>query len=75
MCFFCKGDLKEGLTTYPVTIENNVIVIKNVPCEECVQCGEKYFSDDTMQKLESIIDCVKNAISEVTIVDYRNQVA
>jgi YgiT-type zinc finger domain-containing protein len=75
MCFFCKGDLKQSITTYTITIDNCVIIIKNVPCEECQQCGEQYFSTDVTKKLENIVNKVKNSISEVTIVDYNNQAA
>ncbi|MFW5670599.1 MAG: YgiT-type zinc finger protein, partial [Acetivibrio ethanolgignens] len=40
MCMFCKGNVtKESLTTHVVNYKNCVIVIKNVPCEECEQCG------------------------------------
>lgn len=75
MCFFCKGDLKQSNTIYTVNINDCIIIIKNVPCMECQQCGEKYFDDDVMAKLESIINQVKNVLSEVTIIDYSKQVA
>lgn len=75
MCFFCKGDLKQSSTIYTVNINDCIIIIKNVPCMECQQCGEKYFDDDVMAKLESIINQVKNVLSEVTIIDYSKQIA
>ena len=40
MCFYCKGDMKPSTTTHVVDYDGCVIVIKNVPCEECQQCGE-----------------------------------
>ena len=72
---FCRGDLKQSNTIYTVSINDCIIVIKNVPCMECRQCGEKYFDDDVMIKLENIIERVKNVVSEVTVVDYNKQVA
>ena len=43
MCMFCKCDtVKQSTTTHVVNYKNSIIVIKNVPCEECEQCGEKY---------------------------------
>ena len=75
MCFFCKGDLKESHTTYTANINDCIIIIKNVPCMECQQCGEKYFNDGVMIQLENIINQVKNALIEITIVDYNKQVA
>ena len=75
MCVFCKGDLKPSTTTYTVNINDNIIMIKNVPCEECQQCGEQYFSTEVIKRLEKLVNQVKNTLSEVTIVDYNKQVA
>ena len=75
MCVFCKGDLKESRTIHTVNINDCIIIIKNVPCMECSQCGEIYFNDDVLEKIESIIDQVKNVLSEITVIDYNKQVA
>lgn len=76
MCFYCNcKTTKQGLKTHVVTLENCVIVIKNVPCEECEQCGEKYFSDEVMKKLEVIVDKSKEMASEVVVTDFSNKVA
>ena len=43
MCMYCKGKtMLPSLTTHVVNYKNCIIIIKNVPCEECEQCGEKY---------------------------------
>ena len=57
MCFYCKcKTTKPSVTTHVVTFDNCVIIIKNVPCEECEECGEKYFSDEVMSRLEKIVE-------------------
>lgn len=76
MCFYCKcKTMVPNVTTHVVTLDNCVIVIKNVPCEECEQCGEKYFSDQVMEQLEIIVDKAKQLASEVFVTDYSNRVA
>ena len=36
MCKLCKCDtVKQSTTTHVVNYKNSIIVIKNVPCEEC----------------------------------------
>jgi len=35
---------------YVEKIDNYVIVIKNVPCKKCNQCGEEYFSTQAAKK-------------------------
>ena len=55
--------------------DNCVIIIKNVPCEECEECGEKYFSDEVMSRLEKIVEKAREIASEVYVTDYNNKVA
>ena len=74
-CFYCKGDTENKVKTHAVTLENAVIIVKNVPAMLCTQCGEAYFSDSVAQKLETITDRLENLIKEVAIVDYADKVA
>ena len=74
-CFFCRGDTEAKVKTHAVTLDNCVIIVKNVPALVCTQCGEVFFTDDVMQKLEVIIDRLESIIKEVAIVDYADNVA
>jgi YgiT-type zinc finger domain-containing protein len=74
-CFRCKGNTEHKFKTHAVTLSQCVIIIKNVPALVCKQCGEVYFADDVMQKLESIVDRLESVIKEVAIVDYAVDVA
>ena len=74
-CFFCKGKMKNSTTDHVVTLENCTIIIKNVPCEECQQCGETYYSDEIAAQLEEIINRVKYIVRDVAIFEYKNMVA
>ena len=57
MCFYCKcKTTRPSVTTHVVTFDDCIIIIKNVPCEECEECGEKYFSDEVMVRLEKIVE-------------------
>ena len=73
MCMFCKNKTYiESTTTHVVNYRNSVIIIKNVPCLECEQCGEKYYTDDVAEKLEKIVETAKTLMQEISIVDYKN---
>ena len=41
----------------------------------CSQCGERYFDDEVMEKLEKIIDDVKKISVEISVVRYDEVVA
>jgi len=77
MCVFCKGKYEQDKTDYIENSENHVILIRNVPCEKCKQCGETYFDNPTVQMLESILDKMQHISSEITlsVVDYAKSAA
>lgn len=70
MCMYCKGDMKEGKTVFTVQHGENIIVIKNVPCQICEQCGETEISDAVMIKLEKIVEAAKKLVQEIAVIDY-----
>ena len=55
-CFLCKGDMTDSTTTYMTAYNSCFIIIKNVPCLKCDQCGEEYINGVTMLKIENIIE-------------------
>lgn len=69
-CFFCKGDMENSLTNYMLDLNGYFIIIKNVPCHKCSQCGEVSYSGTTMAKIEDIVNVLKNALTEVAIVEF-----
>ena len=69
-CFYCKGDMQEGVTSHAVTLEHCVIVVKDVPCIRCSQCGESYFSDEIADELERIVENFRKAKTEIAVVNY-----
>lgn len=72
MCKYCKNDtMISSLTTHVVNYKNFVIIIKNVPCLECSQCGEKYYSNDVVVLLDKIVNDAKNYMQDVSIIDYK----
>lgn len=74
-CFFCKGDLAQSTTTHVVTLENCIIIVKNVPCTRCTQCGESFFDDEVAAKLEEIVKSCSSSMVEITVVNYSNRAA
>ena len=74
-CFLCKGDMKESNTTHVADMGNCIIIIKNVPCFECEQCGEVSYSGVVAKKLEEVIKSMSNAITEIAVIQYPDMVA
>ena len=71
MCMYCKGeDFSESMTTHVVNYKNCLIIIKNVPCIECDQCGEKFYTDEVAEQLDRIVSSAKKFSQEISIINY-----
>ncbi len=74
MRIYCKGKtMASSAMMHVVTFGNRVIVVRNVPCEECGRCGEKHFSDEVMEKLDLIVAKAKGIASKVLVTDYNGK--
>lgn len=65
-----RKDVKNSLATHVVNYQGCIIVIKNVPCEECEQCGEKYYNDEVAERLEVMVNHAKQLMQEISVIDY-----
>ncbi len=74
-CFFCKGPMENGFTTYTADLGTCVVIIRNVPCHRCAQCGEVSFSLDVGERLEQITEALKDSVTEVAIIKYTDRAA
>ncbi len=74
-CFMCKGKIENKNTTFMVELENCIIIIKNVPSQVCKQCGEISYSNEVAKQLERLVNTVRNSITEITVLNYTEQVA
>ena len=72
MCMYCKCDeFVDSLTSHVVNHKNCLIIIRNVPCVACAQCGEKYYTDEVAQRLDKIVSGAKKFAQEISVIDYR----
>lgn len=71
-CFLCKGEMKAGTTTYMEDLGSCIVIIKNVPCNKCSQCGEVSYSGVTIKRIEEIVSQLKNSLTEIAVVNYSN---
>lgn len=74
-CFFCKGTLKSDFTNHFVDLGSSMIIIKNVPCYKCEQCGEVVYVGETVRRIEQIVKMLNNSPTEIAVVNYSEKVA
>jgi len=71
----CKGEMQNKISNYILDLDGCIIIIKNVPSLVCNQCGEVFYTNEVMKRVEEIVDISKNAITEIAIVNYNDRVA
>lgn len=70
-CTSCKyGEMQEAVTTYFTQLNNCYIIIENVPCLKCSQCGEEFLVASVAEKIDDILDSVEKITSKIFILDY-----
>ena len=67
----CKyGEMKEAVTTYFTHFNNCYVIIENVPCLKCGQCGEEFINISVAEKIDDILDSIEKIASRIFILDY-----
>lgn len=74
-CFMCKGQMRPGNVNHIVDRDGEIIIIKNVPAIVCKQCGEAFYDNEVMKKVEKIVEEAKSNRAEITIINYYDKVA
>jgi len=67
--------MKEELTTFTLTLNDRVIIIKSVPSHVCVQCGETAYDNNVMRHIEVIVNKLRDVVTEVAITRYSEKSA
>ncbi|MBQ3266198.1 MAG: type II toxin-antitoxin system MqsA family antitoxin [Ruminococcus sp.] len=73
-CIECGGEYTESTKSHVVDSES-LIIIRNVPCLECNQCGDTVYTDTVIRRLDEIIDSLKSFLGEIAVVDYSDNQA
>jgi len=69
-CPLCGGEMYDGITMLSFLMGEKVAIIKNVPAEICTDCGEAYMKSHVTGKVETLLDCIEELHSEVSIIYY-----
>lgn len=70
-CTSCKsGEMKESKTSYFAQLKSCYVIIENVPCLKCAQCGDEVFRGSVVEKIDDILDDMEKIMSKISIIDY-----
>ena len=75
ICFMCKGKPVDKKTTFMVEVERCIIIVKGVPSQVCLQCGDTTYSHAVAKSLEATVDSLQSAITEIAVVNFSTEAA
>lgn len=69
-CFVCGHDIINHSSTNKMLEDNgHFVIVKDIPCLVCANCGEIYLETEVMLKLENILN---RNISELEIISFKH---
>ena len=54
-CDLCGGSVVEREVTYTIEFKGRLHIVEHVPARECLQCGERLYSPETVEKIQKAI--------------------
>lgn len=70
-CLICKADsMVSDRSTYFAQLPDCYVIIENVPCKKCTQCGEVVYSASVMEKIDDLLKTVQALASKILIMDF-----
>ena len=71
-CDICGGPLAEQIVTYSIELADRPIVAENVPAKVCLQCGERPYSADVVERHQETVweDGPPSRLLETPVFDF-----
>ena len=67
-CMRCGKPAYKSVTSEAIELGFGLLVIRNIPCYECEECDEIFYTGDVVQKIESIVAEAKQLMQEVRVI-------
>ena len=72
-CLSCKNEtMIDSTATYFSRLPNCYVIIENVPCKKCSQCGEEFFSSSVLERIDELISDIAQISTKVCIMEYKD---
>jgi len=71
-CYFCEGKVKPGLATLPFVFGLRVVIVKQVPVEVCVQCGEPMIASEAAVTVDGLLKQARRSGFELSLLTYES---
>ncbi len=67
-CLFCQGEMEKENIPYSVDRKGYHLYIREIPAYVCSQCGEKYFDEEEVGRIQGMINALEQKLEELKTV-------
>lgn len=67
--------MEESTTTHMIELKHCILIVKNVPCHRCKQCGEVTLGSDVIERLDDLALLFESSMTEVAVINYTQKTA
>ena len=69
-CGACGTTTAEATTTDVNSLKSCKIIIDNVPCYMCEECGETMYHSNVLKNIEKVVEILENDMGAIMYLDY-----
>ncbi len=71
-CDLCGGAVVERKVSYTIEFKGRLNIVEHVPARECLQCGERLYSPETVEKIQKAIwqNRKPDRVVETPVIDF-----
>ena len=62
--------MQASTDSYFARFNGGYVIIENVPCHKCKQCGEVVYSASVMERIDEMLEHLEKIASKIFIIDY-----
>ena len=64
-CLYCGGEARKGKSSYTADRDHFHLFIRDIPAYVCTQCGEKFFDEEEVRRIQRLIKQVEAEIDNM----------
>lgn len=65
-CMHCQGEMKKLAAPFHIDRQDYHLTLDSVPAWVCQQCGEVFFDEQEVDKIQEIIQAVEDRTKDLT---------
>ena len=71
-CDLCGGPVVDREVSYTIEFRGRLHIVEHVPAKECLQCGERLYSPETVKKIQNAIweERKPDRVIKTPVIDY-----